>query len=159
MIDFVKKNQAAKTFKEPETIVRHFPEESPAAATAESKLEMDVLKPKLNIGMKCTKTDVQGEEMLIQELSSNLVLDILFGRSSDFYTKAYNEGLIDESFNYDFSLEEGFGFAMVGSDTEEPKKLEALIRETIDGAVASWPVTDDDLNRMRKKGLASSCDH
>ncbi|BAQ10582.1 zinc protease l233 [Bacillus sp. OxB-1] len=153
MIDFVKKNQAAKTFKEPETIVRRFPEEPPAAATTDSKLEMDVLKPKLNIGMKCNKTDVQGEEMLIQELSSNLVLDILFGRSSEFYTKAYNEGIIDESFNYDFSLEEGFGFAMVGSDTEEPEKLEALIRETIDGAVASWPVTDDDLNRMRKKRI------
>ena len=62
--------------------------------------------------------------MLIQELSSGLVLDILFGRSSDFYTKAYNEGLIDESFSYDFTMEKGFGFAMVGSDTEQPDELE-----------------------------------
>ena len=82
---------------------------------------MDVTKPKLSFGMKCTKTDVAGEEMLIQEFASELVLDILFGRSSEFYTNAYEDGLIDESYSYDFTLENGFGFAMIVSDTENPE--------------------------------------
>ena len=75
--------------------------------------------------------------MLIQELSSGLVLDLLFGRTSDFYTAAYNEGIIDESFSYDFTLENGFGFAMVGSDTDQPKQLESAIRKTMQDAVES----------------------
>ena len=91
--------------------------------------------------------------MLIQELSSGLVLDILFGRSSDFYTKAYNEGLIDESFSYDFTMEKGFGFAMVGSDTEQPEELETAIRKTIRDAVENWSITDVELDRMRKKKI------
>ena len=84
--------------------------------------------------MKCKRTDVSGEEMLVQELASELVLDILFGRSSEFYTNAYKDGLIDESYSYSFSLEKGFGFAMIASDTEDPGALEAAIRKTIDGA-------------------------
>lgn len=153
MMDFIKKNQDTKKFKEPAEIIRKFPDEKETVAIAERSLAMDVSKPKLNIGMKCTKTDIEGEEMLIQELSSGLVLDILFGRSSDFYTKTYKEGLIDESFSYDFTMEKGFGFAMIGSDTEQPEALEAEIRKTIREAVENWSITDVELDRMRKKKI------
>ncbi|WP_318615349.1 EF-P 5-aminopentanol modification-associated protein YfmH [Sporosarcina sp. YIM B06819] len=153
MMAFIKKNQDAKTFDEPADIVRIFPTEGDTAANTERTLAMDISKPKFNMGMKCNKTDVEGEEMLIQELSSGLVLDLLFGRTSDFYTAAYNEGLIDESFSYDFTLENGFGFAMVGSDTEHPEQLEAAIRQTMRTAVDNWPITNIELDRMRKKKI------
>ena len=35
--------------------------------------------------------------------------------------KAYNEGLIDESFSYDFTMEKGFGFAMIGVGYGQPR--------------------------------------
>ena len=69
-----------------EKLYANFPDEPTTAAQSERTLAMDVTKPKLSFGMKCTKTDVSGEEMLVQELASELVLDILFGRSSEFYT-------------------------------------------------------------------------
>lgn len=157
MMAFIKKNQDAKTFKEPATIVRNFPQEADTAVMSKRELAMDITKPKFNMGMKCNKTDVSGTEMLIQELSSGLVLDSLFGRTSPFFTKAYDEGLIDESFSYDFTMENGFGFAMVGSDTEQPAALEAAIRQTIRDAKTAWPITDQELDRMRKRKLANSC--
>ncbi len=153
MMAFIKKNQEAKTFNEPADIVRSFPTEADTIALNDRTLAMDVSKPKFNMGMKCNKTDVEGEEMLIQELSSGLVLDILFGRTSDFYTAAYNEGLIDESFSYDFTLENGFGFAMVSSDTEHPEQLETAIRKTVRSAEEAWPITVVELDRMRKKKI------
>lgn len=153
MMEFIKKNQDSKTFNEPAEIVREFPEELNTAAVSNRTLTMDVTKPKMSFGMKCTKTDVAGEEMLIQELASGLVLDILFGRSSEFYTAAYGDGLIDESFSYDFTMEKGFGFAMVASDTEDPDRLEGAIRKTIRDAATSWPITDTDLDRMKKKKI------
>lgn len=153
MMKFVKENQSKKSFDEPELIERKFPEESVQAAVAERKLTMDVSKPKLNIGMKCNAVDLKGEAMLNTELSANLVLDSLFGRTSPFYEKAYEDGLIDESFSYEFSLEEGYGFAMVGSDTEDPDRLEGLIRQTIRDAKDEWPVLEEDLERMRRKKI------
>ena len=153
MMAFIKKNQDAKTFDEPAEIVRNFPTEADTVVRSKGTLAMDVSKPKLNIGMKCNKTNVEGEEMLIQELASGLVLDLLFGRSSEFYTETYNEGLIDESFSYDFTMEQGFGFAMVGSDTEQPEQLETAIRKTMRDAVGNWSITDVELDRMRKKKI------
>lgn len=153
MMAFIKKNQDSKTFDEPAEIERRFPTEMETAAIANRTLAMDVSKPKFNMGMKCNNTDIEGEEMLIQELSAGLVLDILFGRSSEFFTESYKDGLIDESFSYDFTMEKGFGFAMVGSDTDQPEELEAAIRKTVRDAAETWPITDVELNRMRKKKI------
>ncbi|PIC71861.1 peptidase M16 [Sporosarcina sp. P2] len=153
MMEFIKEDQAKKSFDKPEAIERQFPTESTEVDVSERTLTMDVSKPKLNIGMKCNKVDLQGQEMLEAELSANLVLDSLFGRTSAFYEKANAEGLVDESFSYEFTMEEGYGFAMVGSDTDEPERLEKLIRHTIKDAKSNWPVLEEDLNRMRRKKI------
>lgn len=153
MMAFIKKNQDGKTFNEPAEIIREFSDEPATATISERSVTMDVSKPKVSFGMKCTKTDIAGEEMLMQELAAGLVLDILFSRSSAFYTKAYGDGLIDESFSYDFTIENGFGFAMIVSDTENPKGFEAAIRENIREAATSWQITEADLDRMRKKKI------
>jgi len=153
MMTYIKENQNDKTFKDPAEIVRSFPEEPTTAATAKRSLSMDVTKPKVSFGMKCMKVDVAGESMLVQELASELVLDILFGRSSTFYTTAYEEGLIDESYSYSFSLEHGFGFVLVASDTENPAALEAAIRKTVQDASASWSIIAENLDRLRKRKI------
>lgn len=153
MMNFIKENQNRKTFSQPEEITRSFPEEPDSVAQTERTLSMDVTKPKLSFGMKCTETDVSGEEMLLRELASELVMDVLFGRSSDFYANAYKDGLIDESYSYSFMLENGFGFSMVSSDSENPEDLEKAIRTTLKEATTTWPITDEDLDRQRKRKI------
>ncbi|MDN4607402.1 EF-P 5-aminopentanol modification-associated protein YfmH [Sporosarcina highlanderae] len=153
MMNFIKEDQKGKEFSEPEEILRQFPEEPIEAATKKTVLEMDVLRPKFNFGMKCNRTDLNGEEMLRQDLAVNLVLDILFGRTSEFYTRAYKDNLIDETFHYDFTLEKGFGFATVESDTENPTDLEAAIRKTLSSQVENWTIAESDLERARKRRI------
>lgn len=153
MLKFVEQDQQAKSFDSPEHVVRSFPSEPDYAAQKRSELYMDVSKPKLMIGTKCRNTDMSGKEMLIRELASDVTLDILFGRSSDFFTKAYNEGLIDESFSYEFNLENGFGFAAIGSDTEKPEELEKLIKSVFENAKHNWSITEEQLERIRKKRI------
>lgn len=153
MMAFIKNNQDDKTFREPAEIVRSFPEEPLTVSVKEQTLEMDVTKPKLSFGMKVTKTNAQSKEMLVQELASDLVLDILFGLSSEFYADAYKNGMIDESYSYGFSLEKGFGFALIISDTEDPKVLEAAIRKTVLEQVNSWSITVEQLDRIRKRKI------
>lgn len=153
MIDFVKKNQSQKQFAEPEKIDRIFPEEQKEAAVDRRTLQMDVQKPKMYVGLKATQTGLSGSEMLKNELSIQLTLDLLFNRSSDFYTEAYEKGWIDESFAYDFTLEKGFGFAIVGSDTSHPEALEQAIKKTFKKAAEKWPFGLDELNRARRKRI------
>lgn len=52
--------------------------------------------------------------MLKTEVVMNLLLDTLFSKSSSHYESLYNEGLIDETFQYDFTQEDSFGFAIIG---------------------------------------------
>ncbi|MBD7983592.1 insulinase family protein [Sporosarcina sp. Sa2YVA2] len=153
MMDFIRKDQLGKSFSEPEEIVRKYPEEPIQAGQKKVVLEMDVLRPKFNYGLKCNNVSIEGEEMLRQDLAVNLLLDILFGRTSEFYTTAYAEHLIDETYNYDFTFEKGFGFAMIGSDTEKPDELEATIKKTINAQKTEWTITKEDLDRSCKRRI------
>ncbi|MCG3090039.1 EF-P 5-aminopentanol modification-associated protein YfmH [Sporosarcina cyprini] len=153
MIEFVKKDQSSKTFSEPEEVVRDKHEEPSEAGIPSKSISMDVTKPKFSYGMKCDRTDLNGDELLRQELAVSLAMDILFGRSSDFYSKAYAEGWIDESYGYEFNLEKSFGFAVISSDTEHMDELEQLINTTIQSTAGNWSISDEDLERARKKRI------
>lgn len=153
MLAFIKNNQAKKDFGEQSEITRLFPEEPNTVAIAERTLEMDVMKPKLSFGMKCTNVALSGEAMLTHELSVELLLDILFGRTSTFYKEAYEDGLIDESYAYSFSQEKGFGFAMIVSDTEDPDAFAEKIRSTIEQANTTWPINSEELERIAKRKI------
>src|SRR5690606_41512048 len=120
-------------------IERIYPEEPVEVAINERVLEMSVQKPKVFVGIKPEKLDLQGEEMLKHELAAELAFELLFGRTSDFYHNAYEKNWIDESYSFDYSLENGFGYAIIGSDTTQPEVLADEIKRTIAGAVEKWP--------------------
>ena len=82
---------------------------------------MDVQKTKVIYGIKAANTDISGKEMLNFELSMQIAIELLFGRTSAFYQDVYEKGLIDESYSADFSMEKGYGFTMIGSDTSMRK--------------------------------------
>lgn len=155
MMAFIKNNQQKKTFNAPADIVRTFPDEPNHAAVPARTIQMDVKKPKFAFGMKCSNVKVAGKEMLTQELAIELLLDCLFGRTSSFYKEAYESNLIDESFGYSYSQEYGFGFVMIGADTEQPALLEQKIRETIEAETQHWTFGEEDLDRIRKRKIGT----
>ncbi|MEG0381217.1 MAG: peptidase M16, partial [Kurthia sp.] len=73
--------------------------------------------------------------------------------SSEFYEDMYEKGWIDESYSYDFSLEKGFGFAMVGSDTQEPEKLELAIKEVMNQSAIELPFDQEMLERVKRRKI------
>lgn len=153
MIEFIKDNQMQKTFEEPKEIVRIYPEEAIEAAIKERTLEMSVQKPKVFVGIKPEALNLSGAAMLKHELAAQLAFELLFGRTSDFYHHAYESGWIDESYSFDYSLENGFGYALIGSDTSAPEKLIEEVQHTLDRAIEKWPFGQADLDRVRRKKI------
>jgi predicted Zn-dependent peptidase len=153
MIELIKNNQDSKTFEAPQEIVRLYPEEPKEAVIKERTLEMSVQKPKVFVGIKPEKLDMSGIEMLKHELAAELAFELLFGRTSDFYHHAYESDWIDESYSFDYSIEHGFGYALIGSDTNEPQILAREIQDTIQKAKEKWPFGQDDLDRVRRKKI------
>ncbi|MFE8695116.1 EF-P 5-aminopentanol modification-associated protein YfmH [Cytobacillus sp. FJAT-53684] len=153
IMNMVKDNQAGKEYKELPDIKRKFAEEPAEVAMKKQVLEMNVQTSKCLVGIKARNVSQSGKDMLKTELSLNVMLDILFGKSSDHYSSLYNEGLIDETFSFDYTQEAGFGFAMVGGDTSNPdllaQKLQAILME------AKGTITTESLERTKKKKIGA----
>jgi len=151
MMAFIEDNQNKKSFKEAPEIQRYFDEEPLAVAIKEREIQMDVQQPKVYVGLKAKETNLSGEEMLKHELAIQIGLENLFGRASEFYTDVYDNGLIDESFAYDFTLEKGFGFALIGSDTPNPDALVGKILNTVNHAEQMLNV--ESIERIKRKKI------
>jgi predicted Zn-dependent peptidase len=151
MMNFIEENQNKKSFKEAPEIDRYFEEEPLDVAVKEREIKMDVQQPKVYVGLKAKETNLSGEEMLKHELAVQIGLECLFGRASEFYTDVYENGLIDESFAYDFTLEKGFGFALVGSDSPDPDALVEKILHTVNHANKIF--NEEAIERIKRKKI------
>ncbi|MBY0144450.1 EF-P 5-aminopentanol modification-associated protein YfmH [Neobacillus niacini] len=152
-MDQVRDNQEKKDYKEMPEIQRKFEDEPIQTAEQKQVLEMNVQTSKCLIGMKALHVDQSGAELLKNELTMNVLLDLLFGKSSKNYNQLYNEGLIDETFSYDYTQEQGFGFAMVGGDTENPDKLADQLKNMLFDAKKGTTFTEEQLDRAKKKKI------
>ncbi|MFN7250773.1 MAG: EF-P 5-aminopentanol modification-associated protein YfmH [Anaerobacillus sp.] len=150
----VKENQGKKTFKEMEKIERIFDEEPRAVAKKKEVLKMSVHTPKCLVAFKEKGQSKQGKELLKHELSINVLLDLMLGQSSANYEKLYNEGLIDDSFSFDYSAEKGFGFSIIGGDTKDPDRLVETLEEMI-ASFIQGSLDDQAVSRAIKKKIGA----
>ena len=116
---------------------------------------MNVQTPKCMVGMKGNFINQQGDEMLKTELAVQLLLDLLFSRSSNNYRDFYDQGLIDDTFSYDYTQEETFSFALVGGDTTDPDQLESVIKKVLLKAKTHENLSEQALERMKKNKIGS----
>ncbi|WP_100403016.1 EF-P 5-aminopentanol modification-associated protein YfmH [Bacillus sp. FJAT-42315] len=154
-MSFIRDNQAKKPFTDQPEIKRHFEQEPETVQEKKRVLAMNVQSSKCEVGLKAVDTDLQGKELLKRELTMNILLDMLFGKSSELYYQMYREGLIDDTFGYDFTQEKGFGFAMVGGDTTRPDELEERVQKILLEAKEGKHLTEEALKRSVKKKIGA----
>ncbi|NEU29311.1 insulinase family protein [bacterium LRH843] len=150
----IRENQRKKEFTSPKPIKRFFEDEPAGVATKKEVITMPVQTPKCLVGFKEKDATRQGKELLTRELSISILLDMMFGQSSASYQAIYEEGLIDESFSFDYSAEEGFGFTIIGGDTKHPEKLTEKIKEVIE-VFKQTTLSEELVKRTIKKKIGS----
>ncbi|OIK13234.1 pitrilysin family protein [Bacillus sp. MUM 13] len=155
LMDDIRNNQLSKDYKDQPDIQRKFEEEPPEVAKKSQTIRMNVQTPKVMMGVKAVNVNQSGKEMLKAELAANLLLEMLFGKSSPLHDELYNEGLIDQSFSYDYTQEQGFGFALVGGDTEQPEQLTEKLRTILLSAKSGKGISEESLSRTIKKKIGS----
>ncbi len=150
----IKENQNKKDYTNHSEIQRKFAEEPKPVNKEKQVLKMNVHTSKCLIGIKGIDVEQSGKEMMKQEWSINLLLDFLFSESSENYQNLFQEGLIDDTFSYDYTQEHGFGFAMIGGDTSDPDRLEAAIKEILMKA-KTGDFASETLERTKKKKIGA----
>jgi predicted Zn-dependent peptidase len=156
-MELIRENQAAKTFKEIKDIRRFFEEEPDQVAEKVKEVELSVGISKCLFGFKEGKdwANQTGDDLIKQELATQIVLEALVGTSSELYQSLYDDGLIDDSFGYDYSLDRGYGFSMIGGDTFDPDQLLKRIQSELPKLVEQG-ISEETFERIRKKKIGAN---
>ncbi len=94
--------------------------------------KLDVAQPIFRIGFKDNLPDMSGDELLKKEITTDIILEALLGKSSDLYLELYESGLIDSSFGTEAELEKQYGFSLIGGESSNPEKVYEIIKEKLD---------------------------
>ena len=90
--------------------------------------KLSVSKPQFLIGFKEKEQGASGAELMLKQAKTQILMEVLFGKSSDYFKDLYGEGLIDGTFGKDTELEKSYGFSSLGGETQDP---EAVYEKTI----------------------------
>ena len=152
MMGLIRNNQQKKSFIKESAIQRKVVKEPNDVAKKNEVLKMDVLMPKVIVSMKINDILDNPLERLKRELSMNLLLDLLFAKSSPLYEEWMNEDLINDSFSANFTQERDYCFLQIGGDTFVPQKLKDKIMDLIDN-IQQIKISETDFLRVKKKNI------
>jgi predicted Zn-dependent peptidase len=114
----------------PGKIENIFPDEPQCHSKHRIEQKLAVAMPQFYMGIK-DNSGVTGYNLLKRKVSLEILLSMLMGRSSVLYNQLYNDGLINQSFGTDVSLEGSFGFSSWGGQSNDPVKVSEIIKDAI----------------------------
>ncbi|MBR2917018.1 MAG: peptidase M16, partial [Clostridia bacterium] len=115
--------------------------------------KLSVSTPIFAVGFKEKETGIGGYELLKKEIATEILIELLFGKSSENYIKMYESGIIDASFDGETELEEEYGFTSFGGESKEPKKVYEAVLDAIDRAKRA-DFKDEEIKRIKKAILS-----
>ena len=133
-------------------IQREYPEEPDGIVQDTIEEHLDVSIPLFNIAYKDKLNNSSKEKLLNRDVSSKILLDMLFGKSSELYNSLYEEGLINDTFEHEFTGELGYGYSMLGGESKNPMIVRDRLHEYIE-LLKKDGLNKDDFERIKKKQI------
>ncbi len=128
IIDVIKENQAKKSFLPIKEIKRKYVYDEFKPLVKESIKYMDVLIPKVSLGVRFNKI-FDNPQMIDIKLS--LLSNIFFGESSDLKLELMEKGLINDTFGYYADFNKSASFFILSGDSESPDELYNILEEFV----------------------------
>jgi len=141
--------------KEPISIDRYYPEENISVNKPLIEETMSVSTPLFFIGYKDVDLNLKGTKLLKKEVELRLLLDILFGKSSELFESLYDKGLIDNSFGGEYSGDINYGHTIIGGESKDPKEVLKIINDYIDEKIKEG-LNEEDFHRIKKKQIGEN---
>jgi len=154
-MELIRTNQAKKTFPQFNGVERKYIFESKDVKEKETIIKMDVMTPKVAVGIKNHESKLQGEELMKYEIALEIIFNYLFSKSSPHYQYMLDNELINNTFGYEVTMEYSYGFAMVSSDTNKPDEFKKYIIDVLLKA-RDLKIPEADFTRIKNKLLGSA---
>lgn len=111
---------------------------------------LSVAVPLFNIGVKDNDLDLEGDEFLKKQLATDILHEMLFSDSSEFYLKYYEEGLINSSFGSQYVGNIDYGHSIIGGESDKPLMVLEKIKNYID-EISKEGMSEESFNRVKRK--------
>ncbi|ABN52217.1 peptidase M16 domain protein [Acetivibrio thermocellus ATCC 27405] len=112
-------------------IKRIFPEEPKTINRDYVEQKLAVAMPMFQMGFKDNDFNSKGIECLKREVAVKLILEMIMGRSSSLYNELYNEGLINNTFDFDYTIEENYAYSAFGGESKDPLMVKERVVDEI----------------------------
>ena len=132
-----------------EEIKRSYPEEPKEIASSYKSVNLSVAMPKFVLGWKDNDTGYGGEKLLKKSIETEILLRMLFSKSSPLYEKLYGDGLITSNFGADFTYQPDYQYSAVEGESNEPRKVYEIICDYIENLLKTG-LSKDDFERTKK---------
>lgn len=135
--------QGIKTTEHKPEIKRIFPKDHKGINKDYVEQSLSVSIPIFQMGFKDELNGEKGFDSLKREIVIKLLLEMIVGKSSSLYNELYEEGLINSSFDSDYTIEEDYAFSMFGGESIDPLTVKSKIL--------------NEIKSMKEKGLDKKC--
>ena len=132
-----------------EEIKKVYPDEPKEVAKHYAEQKLSVAMPMFMMGFKDTDTGFDSKKLLKKNIEMNILLQMLFGKSSRLYRSLYEQGLITPSYAVDYTMQPDYGFTSVEGESNDPKKVYEMMLDEVD-AVRAEGLSEEDFNRIKK---------
>ncbi len=129
----------------PLTIERRYPTEQSAVYKSEALEHLSVANPLFCVGYK-DASGYAGKALHERNVVTNILIELLFGKSSAFYEELYNQGLINNGFSYEYEAVPMYAYTALMGESTDPYAVRDAIARTAKAPV----ITDEALNKVKK---------
>lgn len=154
MMAMIRENQNQKHFSKLPSPIRQEIDEPFSVKTKKTVQYMDVMVPKLTLAIKVDAVPSDPKAKIERELAINLILDYLFSKSAEVYTKWTKENLINDTFGGFFTQERDYAFIQIGGDTFKVEQLEQALTRLL-AQPEHLRMSEEDFKRLKRKTMGA----
>lgn len=147
MVSFLESLYKEELPKKQIEVINSYSEQS---GCKKESISFNVLQDNCLMGIKCPVYDYTKINFIKQELTYAILLDLMFGKGSDYYQYLLDKEVINDTFSYDVTIETEYSHLMIGSNTSNGELFYQEIMNVIDMFIKD-DINIDKFNRTLKQ--------
>lgn len=151
IFDLVESNQTDAFIQRKTTPKFIMPNEPYGIVRPKTIITKSIAKDSLIVGFKANP-DIKKEDRELKLAALRVASDMMFGKSSNAFSRAYEKGWITDSYDMDVQLGDGYAYSVFGNQTDHVDLLHEEIFKTVE-----WHLNNgfehEDFLRMKRKLL------
>ena len=129
-------------------IKRIYPEEKENIVQEKIEQTMDVSEPLFTIGIKDKLANEK--ERVKKHIAIEILLNMIFGKSSKLYKELYDEGILFVTPGLDYEYARGYAHILITGQSKEPEKIYKRFKETVSN-MQKTGIDLQEFNRIKKR--------